>query len=264
MMIKLPLLFLSLMNVTAVAADSSAPIPPDIAQHPHAIKAPFGAIRNDNYYWLRDDTRTNTAVLNYLNAENAYADKVLEPLKPLKDTLYKEIVARIKQDDASVPYRKRGWFYYARFESGKDYPIHARRKAGPGLDAAAILAANASGDFTGEQVLLDVNALAAGKSYFSVGDAQVSPNNHLLAWAEDSVGRRQYTVRFKNLDTGSFYPDEINGVSPNVVWADDNKTLFYIENDPATLLTKRVKSMCLVPRSIPMYWFMRSTTIASI
>ncbi|HHW4670721.1 MAG TPA: S9 family peptidase, partial [Xylella fastidiosa subsp. multiplex] len=106
MTIKLPFLFFGLMNVTAAVV--SAPLPPDIAKHAHAIKAPFGAIRNDNYYWLRDDTRTNKAVLSYLNAENAYADKVLEPLKPLQETLYKEIVARIKEDDASVPYRKHG------------------------------------------------------------------------------------------------------------------------------------------------------------
>ncbi|KAF0572224.1 oligopeptidase B Serine peptidase. MEROPS family S09A [Xylella fastidiosa] len=243
MTIKLPFLFFGLMNVTTAVV--SAPLPPDIAKHAHAIKAPFGAIRNDNYYWLRDDTRTNKVVLSYLNAENAYADKVLEPLKPLQQTLYKEIVARIKKDDASVPYRKHGWFYYSRFESGKDYPIHARRKDGSGLDAAVILAANASGDFAGEQVLLDVNALAAGKSYFSVAHAEVSPNTHLLAWAEDGVGRRQYTVRFKNLETGVLYQDEIHGASSSVVWADDNKTLFYIENDPKTLLTKRVKKHVL-------------------
>ncbi len=111
MTIKLPFLFFGLMNVTAAVV--SAPLPPDIAKHAHAIKAPFGAIRNDNYYWLRDDTRANKAVLSYLNAENACADKVLEPLKPLQETLYKEIVARIKEDDASVPYRKHGWFYYS-------------------------------------------------------------------------------------------------------------------------------------------------------
>ncbi|HHW4677939.1 MAG TPA: S9 family peptidase [Xylella sp.] len=232
-----------LMNLTAVA--STVLGSPAIEKHPHAIKTPFGAIRQDPYYWLRDDTRKNTAVLNYLNAENAYADKVMEPFKSLKGTLYQEMVARIKQDDASVPYHKHGWFYYSRFESGKDYPIHARRKEAPGLDASAILVANASGDFVGEQVLLDVNALAAGRSYFSVGDAQVSPDNHLLAWAEDSIGRRQYTIRFKNLETGASCSDEIHGVSPNVVWADDSKTLFYIENDPETLLTKRVRKHVL-------------------
>ncbi|MEE7559390.1 S9 family peptidase, partial [Xanthomonas sp. Kuri4-2] len=140
------------------------------------------------------------------------------------------IVGRIKQDDASVPYRERGYWYYTRYETGKDYPIQARRKGS--MDAP-------------EEILLDVNALAEGKGYFSVGDAVVSQDNRLLAWADDAVGRRQYTVRFKNLETGEVYADTLTGVSPNLVWADDNKTLFYVENDPETLLTVRVRKHVL-------------------
>ncbi len=203
---------------------------PDAAKKPHEVKAPFGAVRNDDYYWLRDDDRKNPEMLAYLNAENAYADAVLAPTKPLQEKLYNEIVGRIKQDDASVPYRERGYWYYTRFETGKDYPIHARRKGG--MEAP-------------EEILLDVNAMAEGKGYFSVGDAEVSQDNKLLAWADDAVGRRQYVIRFKNLETGEIYPDTISGVSANVVWADDNKTLFYVENDPETLLTVRVKSHVL-------------------
>lgn len=199
-------------------------------QAPACVKAPFGATRNDDYYWLRDDKREDKAMLAYLNAENAYADKVMAPLKPLEETLYTEIVGRIKQDDASVPYRERGYWYYTRFETGKDYPIQARRKGS--MDAP-------------EEILLDVNQLAEGKGYFSVGDAKVSQDNRILAWVDDAVGRRQYTIRFKNLDTGERYPDTVEGVSPNVVWADDNKTLFYVENDPETLLTVRVKKHVL-------------------
>ncbi|MEE7546898.1 S9 family peptidase, partial [Xanthomonas sp. Kuri4-1] len=141
-----------------------------------------------------------------------------------------DIVGRIKQDDASVPYRERGYWYYTRYETGKDYPIQARRKGS--MDAP-------------EEILLDVNALAEGKGYFSVGDAVVSQDNRLLAWADDAVGRRQYTVRFKNLETGEVYADTLTGVSPNLVWADDNKTLFYVENDPETLLTVRVRKHVL-------------------
>ncbi|RXQ98762.1 S9 family peptidase [Pseudoxanthomonas composti] len=204
--------------------------PPDAAKKPHVVKAPFGAERQDEYYWLRDDTRKHPQMLAYLNAENAYADAVLAPLKPLQDTLYKEIVGRIKQDDASVPYRERGFWYYTRFESGKDYPIHARREGS--MEAP-------------EQILLDVNALAEGKGYYSVGDMEVTQDNTILAYAEDAVGRRQYTIRFKNLATGELYADQITGVSPNMVWADDNKTLFYVENDPETLLTVRVKKHVL-------------------
>ena len=211
---------------------NAAPVltPPDAEKRPHTVKAPFGATRSDDYYWLRDDKREDKAMLAYLNAENAYTDQVMAPLKPLEDTLYKEIVARIKQDDSSVPARDRGYWYYTRFETGKDYPIQARRKGS--MDAP-------------EEILLDVNQMAEGKNYFNVGDADISQDNHLLAWAEDDVGRRQYVIRFKDLRTGEVLPDRIENVSPNVVWADDNRTLFYVENDPETLLTVRVKKHVL-------------------
>ncbi|MBB4727386.1 S9 family peptidase [Xanthomonas arboricola] len=226
----LTFLIASLMTTSVPSAFAALPSPPDVAKRPHVVKAPFGATRSDDYYWLRDDKREDKAMLAYLNAENAYTDTVMAPLKPLEDALYTEIVGRIKQDDASVPYRERGYWYYTRFEAGKDYPIQARRKGS--MDAP-------------EQILLDVNQMAQGKGYFSVGDAEVSQDNRILAWADDAVGRRQYTIRFKNLDTGEIYPDTVEGVSANVVWADDNKTLFYVENDPETLLTVRVKKHVL-------------------
>ena len=212
------------------AAASAPPVPPDVEPRPHTVTTPFGAQRQDEYYWLRDDSREDPAVLAYLNAENAYTDALMAPLKPLQEKLYGEIVARIKQDDASVPYRERGYWYYTRYETGKDYPIHARRK----------------GDMQApEEVLLDLNPMAEGKGYFSVGDMDISRDNRLLAWAEDGVGRRQYTLRFKNLETGQLLEDVIEGAAPNVVWADDNRTLFYVENDPETLLTVRVKKHVL-------------------
>lgn len=225
----LTLLIASLMT-TSAPSFAALPSPPDVAKHPHVVKTPFGATRNDDYYWLRDDKREDKAMLAYLNAENAYTDQVMAPLKPLEDTLYNEIVGRIKQDDASVPYRKRGYWYYTRFEAGKDYPIQARRKGS--MEAP-------------EEILLDVNQMAQDKGYFNVGEAEVSQDNRILAWADDAIGRRQYTIRFKNLDTGEVYPDTVEGVSPSVVWADDNKTVFYIENDPETLLTVRVKKHVL-------------------
>ncbi|WP_223809572.1 S9 family peptidase [Thermomonas sp. XSG] len=231
--------------MSSLASAQTPPTPPDAEKKPHVVKAPFGAERQDEYYWLRDDSRKDAAMLGYLNAENAYADAVLAPTRPVQDKLYKEIVARIKQDDASVPYRDRGWWYYSRFETGKDYPVHARRKDAPGIDALSIQQANAAGDFAGEEVLLDVNALAAGKDYYSVGDYEVTPDNAVLAYADDNNGRRQYTIRFRNLVTGQAYPETIAGVSANLVWADDNRTLFYVENDPETLLTVRVKKHVL-------------------
>ncbi|WP_186442664.1 S9 family peptidase [Lysobacter antibioticus] len=219
-----------LMTTTLSATAAGLPAPPDAAKKPFTVKAPHGAQRGDEYYWLRDDKRKNPEMLAYLNAENAYVDAYMKPLKPVEDALYGEIVGRIKQDDSSVPYRERGYWYYSRFETGQDYPIHARRKGS--MEAA-------------EEILLDVNLMAKDKGYFSVGDYAVTQDNQILAWADDAVGRRQYTVRFKNLATGEIYPDVIEGVSPNLVWADDNKTLFYVENDPETLLTVRVKKHVL-------------------
>jgi oligopeptidase B len=234
-----------LMTLPATSATAATATPPDAEQRAHEVKAPFGAVRNDPYYWLRDDKREDKAMLAYLNAENAYADAVLAPTRPVEEKLYGEIVARIKQDDSSVPYRERGYWYYSRFVAGKDYPVHARRKDGPGVDALSIQAANEAGDFDGEQVLLDVNVLGEGKDYYNVGAYEVSPDNALLAYADDTNGRRQYTLRFKDLATGELLPDTIANAEPNLVWADDNRTLFYIDKDPETLLGKRVKSHVL-------------------
>jgi oligopeptidase B len=233
------------MAIPLTSISAAATVPPDADRKPHVVRAPFGAERVDDYYWLRDDERKDPAVIGYLQAENAYADAVLAPLKPLEDRLYGEIVARIKQDDASVPYRERGWWYYARYETGKDYPIHARRRDAAGVDARSILRANEAGDFAGEQVLLDVNRLAAGRDYYSVGDYEVGRDNRILAYADDTSGRRQYTIHFVDLETGEKYPETIAGASPNLVWADDSRTLFYVENDPETLLTVRVRKHVL-------------------
>ena len=231
---KTPGILLLLMTLSQITQATELPSPPDAAKKPRQVKAPHGAVREDAYYWLRDDKRKDKAVLAYLREENAYADAVMAPLKPLEDTLYAEIVGRIKQDDDSVPYRERGWWYYSRFSSGQDYPVYLRAKA----------AADGSRSDE-EQVLLDVEAMARGKDYFKVDAWEISQDNRLLAWAEDDNGRRQYTIRIRNLDTGEVYPDTIHGVSTDLVWADDNRTLFYIENDPETLLTVRVKKHVL-------------------
>jgi len=220
------LLLAALMTLAPAIPAADLPQPPDAVQKPHVVKAPHGAQRVDEYYWLRDDSRKDPAMLAYLNAENAHVDAVMGPHKQLENRLYDEIVGRIKQDDSSVPYRERGYWYYSRFETGQDYPIHARREGS--MDAP-------------EQVLLDVNLMAAGKDYFSVGEWVVSQDNRLLAWAEDAVGRRQYTIRIKDLVTGMVHADTIEGAAANLVWADDNRTLFYVEKDPETLLTVRVR-----------------------
>jgi oligopeptidase B len=169
-------------------------------------------------------------MLAYLNAENAYADAALAPLKPLQEKLYGEFVGRIKQDDSTVPYRKNGYYYYSRFETGQDYPIVARRK----------------GSMTApEEVLLDQPAMGKDKGYFQIGNSRVSPDNRLLAYAEDVVGRRQYVLRVKDIGSGRLLADEVPNAEPGFVWAGDNRTLFYVEKDPVTLLSKRVKAHAL-------------------
>jgi len=221
-----------------------AQTPPDVEKRPHTVTSPHGE-RQDEYYWLRDDERKDPQMLAYLNAENAYADAVLAPLKAQEDKLYDEIVARIKQDDSSVPARDRGYWYYTRFETGKDYPIHARRADRAGLDAVSIQAANNRGDFAGEEILLNVNQLAEGHDYYSAALVDISQDNQKLLWADDTNGRRQYTLRVTELASGKRLTDEIPGTNGDAVWADDGNTFYYIENDPDTLLSKRVKKHTL-------------------
>jgi oligopeptidase B len=230
LMKKTFLLGLAALMLPVVAFAQAQPTSPPVAPlKPYQVKGPGGISRDDPYYWLRDDTRKNPEMLAYLNGENAYADAVLAPTKPLQEKLYGEFVGRIKQDDSTVPYRKRGYFYYSRFEPGQDYPVVARRKG-------AMTA--------GEEVLLDQPAMGKDKGYFQIGGYEVSPDNRLLAFAEDVVGRRQYVLRVKDIATGRLLA-EVPNAEPDFVWADDNRTLFYVEKDPVTLLSKRVKAHVL-------------------
>ena len=199
--------------------------PPIAEARPRVVVSPNGS-RTDDYFWLRDDTRCNPEVLAYLEAENAYSSAMLAHVKPLEDTIYGEIVGRIKQDDSSVPYRKRGFWYYTRYQEGGEYPLYARRKGN--LDAV-------------EQVMLDGNTLATGADFFEIGSMAVAPGERLLAYTEDRVGRRQYTLRFKDLDTGEMLPDAIGQVDPSVVWTADGQSVLYAEKHPETLLPYRVR-----------------------
>ncbi|MEP6547230.1 MAG: S9 family peptidase [Gammaproteobacteria bacterium] len=208
---------------------SAAPVPPVAAISPHAVTSPNG-VRTDPYYWLRDDERANPQVLAYLQAENAYRERYMSAAKPFENTLYEEIVARIKQDDSSVPYRKQGYWYYSRFEPGKEHPIFARRKGS--LEAP-------------EEILLDANVLSAGHDYYRIDSLEVSPDNTWLAFCEDTVGRRQYTLRFKNLATGEIAAVTIPDVEADLAWAADNRTLLYVEKEPETLLGIYVKKHVL-------------------
>jgi len=177
-----------------------------------------GQTRVDEYFWLRE--RENPKVLDYLKAENDYEKAVMKHTEPFQDALYKEMVGRIKQTDLSVPYKDNGYFYYTRFEEGKDYPLYCRKKEK--LEAA-------------EEVMLNGPLMAEGKSFFSIGGYSVSPDNKLLAYGIDTVSRRKYTLYFKNLGTGQTLPDEIATTSGSAAWASDNKTVFYTIKDDTTL-----------------------------
>src|SRR3954465_1031100 len=221
-------LLAALAATSALAQAQTAPAPPVAAQKPYSVKGPVE--RNDPYYWLRDDSRKNADMLGYLRAENAYADALLAPTKPLQEELFKEIVGRIKQGDSSVPVRERGYYYYTRFDKGQDYPVLARKAGTP------------KGR---EQVMLNEPVMAKGHGFFAVGDWSVSQSNRLLAYALDTVGRRQYVLKVKDLSTGRTLADTVANGEPNLTWADDNKTIYYIEKDPVTLLSKRVKAHVL-------------------
>lgn len=224
------------MAITLLGACAGNPLlqgrkdgPPVAAQKPHVVASPNGN-RSDPYYWLRDDTRQNPEMLAYLKAENAYADRQLAPQRALKARLVTELRSRIQENDSTAPTYSNGWWYYTRYETGKEYPIYARREAS--LNAP-------------EQVLLDGNTLAAGKGYYEIGNIEVSPDNQWLAYAEDTVGRRQYVLRFKNLKTGTTLADAITPIQGDIAWLNDNRTVLYTETDPETLLGTRIRAHTL-------------------
>jgi len=200
---------------------------PVAAIKPH-IRSLHGDTVVDNYYWLNDYFKKgpdSSEVTKYLEAENAYTDSMMSGTKKLQTQLFDEMKGRIKEQDESVPYFKNGYYYYTRTEEGKQYFKFCRKKEN--LDAP-------------EEILLDVDALAEGHSYYAAGGFNVSPDNRLLAYGVDTVSRRQYTIHVKNLETGETLKDAIPGTSGGSVWANDNRTLFYTKNNPATLLTENI------------------------
>lgn len=213
----------SLFTFLAMSLTASIALATDVAKPPVAKKVPVkvtlhGDERVDDYGWLRDKKSPET--IAYLEAENAYADAVLKPTEELQKKLYAEMLGRIKQTDTQVPYRKGGWLYYTRTIEGKQYPVFARRKS---ADAA-------------EEVLLDVNALAVGKKFMSIGDFAVSDDANLLAYSTDDNGYRQYKLHVKDLRTGK--TTEIAERVDSVEWAKDNKTLFYSQENDAKRANK--------------------------
>jgi oligopeptidase B len=188
----------------------------------HIIKT-HGHERTDPYYWMRD--RENPEVINYLNEENGYLKEVLKETEGLQDQLFQEMKSRIKEDDQSVPYFKKGYYWYSRYEQGSEYPIYCRKKGS--LQAK-------------EEIILNVNELAEGKSYCQVSGLAVSHNQRYLAYGLDVVGRRIYEVFFKDLETGETSSLTIPNTTGNITWAADNQHLFYSKQDPETLRAHKI------------------------
>lgn len=200
-------------------SDTSTPplakrVPVELEKHGH--------VRVDPYYWLRE--RDNPEVIEYLNAENTYTEAIMAHTKDLQNILFEEIKGRIKQTDISVPVKQGDYFYYTRQEEGKDYLIFCRKKGS--LDSA-------------EQIMVDANTLAQGHKFFSIR-LEVSFDHDLLAYAADTVGRRIYTIHFKNLATGELLKDTVPQVTGNLAWANDNQTVFYTRQDLRTLRSYQV------------------------
>jgi oligopeptidase B len=202
-------------------ATASSVLPPAAERRPHAMPL-HGETREDPYFWLR--VKSDPAVRTFLEGENAYAEGVLAPLAPLREQLYTEMLARIKQTDLSVPYRMRGHYYYSRTEEGRQYPIFAR-KAGS-LEAA-------------EEILLDVNALAEGKTFMALGAFNVSDDNSLLAFTADTTGYRQYELQVKDVRGDTLLPVRAQRVT-SVAWAADDRTIFYTQEDETTKRSHRL------------------------
>ena len=223
---KTILLFLNLIAIKAVMTQKMTT---NGLVAPLAQKKPFpmtihNHTRIDDYYWLNN--RENPEVIDYLNAENNYTEKVMAPIASQKESLFEEMKARIKEKDESVPYKDGSYFYYSKYVEGGEYPVYCRKHKT--LDAP-------------EEIMLDGNEMAKGKTYFQIGGFEVSDNEDILAYGEDTISRRNYTLKFKNIKTGQIYPESIeNTEGGSYAWADDNKTFFYVIRDQQTLLGNKV------------------------
>jgi oligopeptidase B len=223
--------------VYSCKSDKSEP-PKSYANGPVAKKIPdtltiHNDTRIDNYFWMRlSDEQKNAEnpdaqtqdVLDYLNAENKYLKESMSHTEKLQEKLYKEIVGRIKKDDQSVPVNDNGYSYYSRFEEGDDYSLYCRTKIGEDK----------------EEIMLNGPQMAEGFSYFGIGSSDVSPNNQLLTYGIDTISRRQYTIYFKDLESGELLSDKLENTTGGTTWANDNKTVFYTTKDPKTLRSNKI------------------------
>ncbi|CAI0870332.1 Protease 2 [Serratia proteamaculans] len=200
------------------------PLAPSAEIIPHPLTAQ-GETRVDDYYWLRDDSRQNKKVLNYLTAENRYTEQMMQPYKKLRDTLYQEMLGRMSPEDRSVPYQLNGYRYQESYAAGKDFALYQRQA----------LTADAPW-----QTLLDANQRAMGQDYYRLAGLEISQDNRQMAIAEDLQGRRQYRISLQDIDSGKWAPEVLENTSGDMAWANDGKMLFYIRNHPQTLLPYQV------------------------
>ncbi len=196
--------------------------PPIAPVKKHSLKK-HNLERLDDYFWLND--KDNQDVISYLNQENEYTDFVLKDNVDFEKSLFEEIKGRFKEDDTSVPYKLGDYFYFVRYENGKEYPLYCRKKESLSNP---------------EEIILDVNILAEGKKFCQVSSLNISPSHQKLAFAIDTVGRREYSILFKDLQTGEFFEDKIEKVTNDFVWSADDQTLLYVKNDPQTLRSYQV------------------------
>jgi len=221
--------------IFVVSCTTRAPkvLPPVAEKIPHEIEA-HGDVRIDNYYWMRLSDEQKSAevpddqtsrVISYLNAENEYKDAVMKHTESLQETLFSELVGRIKEDDSTVPYLDNGYYYFVKYTEGKEYPMYYRKKAEEGSP---------------DELLLDVNKLAEGQAYCQVSGVSVSPDNKTLAYGLDLVSRRMYTIHFVDIATGELLDEKIVNTTGQGVWAEDSRNIFYVVRDPLTLRSYRV------------------------
>jgi len=234
--IVIPLIVLSLTFATACKNETmkSTDAKPPVADKTAINLEKHGDVRVDNYFWKRlSDAQKNETdkdaqtqkVVNYLEEENTYYKEVTKYTKPFQEELFEEMKGRIKEDDSSVPYKENGYFYITRYETGNQYPIYSRKKEN--LEAV-------------EEILFNVNEMAKDFDYYQLGGLNISLDNKLLVFATDTVSRRQYFLRIKNLETGEIYKDVIENTTGGSVWANDNKTIFYTKKDPVTLRSVKI------------------------
>ena len=208
-------------------------LPPDVKRIPKDMEA-HGDVRTDNYYWMRltDEQKSakkydnqTQSVVDYIDEETKYLENSLKHTKPLQKTLYDEMVGRIKKDDESVPYFENEYFYYSRYEEGLEYPIYCRKYKSLEND---------------EEIILNVNILAEGYDYFSIGGMSISPDNKWLSYGVDTLSRRYYKIYFKNLVSGDVLDQTIPNTTGGAAWANDNKTVFYTSKNKVTLLGEKI------------------------